>query len=98
MYLYGLIGAVLLAAVAFVIADRRRATIQRHRFIVALALHKAKADGNWRVWLPVDKVEKVFKLSTQALTGKPATPNPKDYAGKAPRHPALSRPARREKM
>jgi len=96
--IYVLAGAIVLAAIGWLLADRRKATIGRHRFTIAMALKKAKADKNWRLYIPCEIAERIFRLSTKDLTGHPANINPRAFAGKAMRHPAVLRWRRRQKL
>lgn len=89
--LYTLLGALLLLLAALVVADKRRATIRRHRFIVRLHLLKALRDRNWRIWMPADEAAQAFGIKDVRTLR-----DPKDFNGKPGRHPALERKWRRK--
>lgn len=86
--------AVLLAIVGWVVADKRRAVISRHKFVLRLHLQKALQDGNPFVRIPAEQVVSVFKIE-----GVRTLPDPGKYATKpGGKHPAVMPPARRRKM
>lgn len=86
VHLYTLIAALVVAAAGWIVADRQRSIVRRHRFAIKDVIENGR--GRDRVSLRTADLAQVFKLED----------SPGRYRRKNVGHPAVLTPARRAKL
>jgi hypothetical protein len=83
---------ILIVVVQYIRLDRLRASVGSLVVYLEANMAKALADRSPWVRIPAETLGAVLKSKVRAL------PTPRQFNGKAPKHPAESSPARRRKM
>lgn len=86
VHLYTLIAALLVAAAGWIVADRQRSIVRRHRFIIQTWINKNA--GRDRAWASTAELAAVFKVNDS--DGRPRR--------KSVGHPATLSASRRAKL